>query len=531
MALKMAQPWPHPKTGVFWYRRAVPKDLRELVGKREELVTLGTKDAAEARVEYAKVSAQVEVRWSNLRAGYRSLTEREAHEYAKLSHDNWLNGHADDPRMQLTWRTHLYADLWTKDLRTDGKTVVADDIIRDFMRRFCHIQTDNCLAHFGLRVDDLSYFKLSRAIAAAFQRASLKLDQLAEGIIDPGDVATTKAAHVSPAEQPRFADTAIKPLSVTGLFESWWQEAKAAGRKPSTHESYHHTVKGFVAFLGHDDATRVTPDDVVAFKDHRLTTPSQRTGKIPSAKTVKDSDLSALKTIFGWAKINRKLAENPAEGVTIRVGKKPQLRPKGFTDDEANAILSAALNYEPIPRELPSTAAAKHWIPWLCAFSGARVGEIGQLRRQDIRFENGFWVLRITPDAGTVKTNQARDIVLHPQLIDLGFHLFVEAAQPGPLFVVPGKNGDVAGPLSGLLNRMREFVRDVVPDPNVQPNHGWRHLFTTRCIDAEIEARIYNAIQGHAARTVADQYGDVTLKAKAMAIRKLPRFEVDEHRR
>jgi hypothetical protein len=64
MTLRMAQPWPHPKTGVFWFRRAVPKDLRTPVGKREELVSLATKDPAEARVRYAKVSAEVEARWA-----------------------------------------------------------------------------------------------------------------------------------------------------------------------------------------------------------------------------------------------------------------------------------------------------------------------------------------------------------------------------------------------------------------------------------------------------------------------------------
>jgi hypothetical protein len=48
------------------------------------------------------------------------------------------------------------------------------------------------------------------------------------------------------------------------------------------------------------------------------------------------------------------------------------------------------------------------------------------------------------------------------------------------------------------------------------------------CIDAGIEARVYNAIQGHAGRTVAEQYGDVTLKAKAAAIRKLPSFDLEK---
>ena len=102
-----------------------------------------------------------------------------------------------------------------------------------------------------------------------------------------------------------------------------------------------------------------------------------RTGRPITAKTVKDNDLSALKTVFGWAVTNRKLKANPAAGITIKLGKPAKLRSKGFTDEEARALLKAASNY--VPRggqERPETTAAKRWVPWLCAFTGARVGEM-----------------------------------------------------------------------------------------------------------------------------------------------------------
>jgi site-specific recombinase XerD len=170
---------------------------------------------------------------------------------------------------------------------------------------------------------------------------------------------------------------------ITGLLEGWWKEAKAAGRKRSTHESYRDTVEGFVAFLGHDDAKRLTAADVIAYKDHRLTTPSAKTGRVPSAKTVKDGDLTALKTVFGWAVANGKMATNPASGITIKLAKPQKLRSTGFTDAEAKTILTAALQ-RTRGKENPGTSAAKRWVPWLCAFTGARVGEMAQLRKQDI---------------------------------------------------------------------------------------------------------------------------------------------------
>ncbi len=54
-------------------------------------------------------------------------------------------------------------------------------------------------------------------------------------------------------------------------------------------------------------------------------------------------------------------------------------RPKGFTDEEAKALLEAADAHRQ-GNEQPKTSAAKRWVPWLCAYTGARVGEVAQAR-------------------------------------------------------------------------------------------------------------------------------------------------------
>jgi integrase len=324
---------------------------------------------------------------------------------------------------------------------------------------------------------------------------------------------------------PSLATATAASMTLTGILEGWWMEAKATGRKPSTYESYSNTTAGLIAFLGHDDAKLVTPEDIVRFKDHRLSSINPRTGKPISAKTVKDSDLSGLKTLFGWAVSNRKLPSNPVTGITIKLGKPQKLRSKGLTEDEAKAILQAALK---VTRggESAGTFAAKRWVPWLAAYTGARVGELAQLRKQDVRQEGEHWTIRLTPEAGTIKTNEARTVVLHPHLIELGFPAFVEAAPAGHLFLKPSKSGDVLGPLQGLKNRLAEFSRSIVKDPNVAPMHGFRHRFKTVGMEAGVPSRILDAIQGHAARTAGDGYGDVTVKAMAMAMERVPRVVV-----
>jgi integrase len=296
----------------------------------------------------------------------------------------------------------------------------------------------------------------------------------------------------------------------------WWREAQAAGRTPSTLESYSNTIAGLIKFLDHVDATRVTPEDIVAFKDHRL-------AKGVSAKTVKDSDLAGLKAVFGWAVTNRKLASNPAAGLTIKLAKPAKLRSKGFTDKEARAVLSAALKVDPTASK---TKAALHWLPWLAAYTGARAGELAQLRWQDVRFEDGHWLLEIHPDAGTVKTNEARYVPLHSHLCDLDFPIFAQRSADGWLFLNVRPGASPLGPLQGVKNRLAEFARGIVKDPNVAPMHGWRHRWKSVAIDAGVPQRVADAIQGHAPRSVGDTYGEVSVRAMVAAIERLPRVEV-----
>ena len=138
----------------------------------------------------------------------------------------------------------------------------------------------------------------------------------------------------------RRVEGAASALTITAVLAGWWAEAEARGLKISTYESYRNTTTALIAFLHHDDAARVTPEDILRYKDHRLASVNPRTGKRISAKTVKDCDLGGLKSIFGWAVSNRKLPINPAAGITLRVAKAVRLRSKGFTDAEAKAILT-----------------------------------------------------------------------------------------------------------------------------------------------------------------------------------------------
>lgn len=156
-------------------------------------------------------------------------------------------------------------------------------------------------------------------------------------------------------------------VSLTGLVEDWWREASAAGHSESTHESYRKAFATLAAFLKHDDASRVTESDVLRFKDHLLNATNAK-GKRLSAKTVKASYLSGLRSVFSWAVANRKLKANPAADIPLKLARQTRSRQSWFRPDEIEAILAAAADTVKGNREPWQRHAGRRRIPWLCAY-------------------------------------------------------------------------------------------------------------------------------------------------------------------
>lgn len=274
-----------------------------------------------------------------------------------------------------------------------------------------------------------------------------------------------------------------------------------------------------------DDARRLTAEEVIAWRDEKL--------ESLSSKTVKDVWLASLKSVLSDAVSDRLLETNVAKGIRVRMYAAPVLREKGFTDVEARAILKLCRQYEPTERDNPANRESEHvtrakrWGPWLCAFTGARVTEILQLRKSDVRTVDGIPYLHITPEAGSVKSKKYRDVPLHQQLIDIGFLEFVEEALDGPLFHSAGADPKKL-PAQAVSARVGKWLQSekLIPD-GVQPNHGWRHRFKTLSREAGLDPHVVDSIQGHTGRTASDGYGDVTLRAKKAAIDKLSSYDLD----
>ncbi|AYJ87292.1 hypothetical protein D3Y57_16810 [Sphingomonas paeninsulae] len=303
--------------------------------------------------------------------------------------------------------------------------------------------------------------------------------------------------------------------------------AKAQGLKAVVATEGHASVKDFKTFLGHDDAARVTEDNVRDWRN-ALAAETTNRGRLRDPQTVKKR-IGILSSILRWAKEERLIPNNVANSVVVRVPRKPNLRNSDFTAAEAKAILTASL-LPSATRLSEQNKLARRWIPWLCAYTGARVGEMSQLRGQDVTQIDGIWAIRITPEAGTVKDGNARIVPIHPHLIKQGFLAIAE--KDGPLFYDPARQRVQSTDnrhFKKVGERLATWVRTEVgiTDRAVKPNHGWRHLFKTQAIASNMLERTSDAITGHAPKSVGQTYGSVPIKAMAEAIDKMPCFAVD----
>ncbi|UGV24847.1 site-specific integrase [Rhodopseudomonas boonkerdii] len=511
MPLAMSRPWKHPKTGIYWLRKRVPDELITLVGKREELRTLGTKDPAQAKVRHAAALAEIEAKWANLRSGQKSLTEREAHHLAAPFYDRWLQRHLENPSQQTDWRVDLGSKIFQPSqapanydflyVHSTEMVVDRDELRVREMERWCLEWADSCASNTGLRLVGDDNRLLARAIGAAVQRASVVLQQLAQGVTMALPIAAISSSIVAPSPSR-------EPYAFGDLVDGWAKERRPVAK---TLYEWSRVVKQLVAFLKHDNARALLGDDLVRWKEAML-----NEGLRP--KTIQDAKLAPVRAILQWGVVNKKISSNVADGISLDTRSKQSEKKRSFTDEEAKIVLTAAM---------ASSDPVKRWVPWIGAYSGARVSEICQLRREDVVEIDGIWCMKIMPEAGSVKTaGSERIIPVHPALEKSGFLKFALQKKAGPIFpeLPPDKFGRRGGNGTKVIGR---FVRQLgITDPRISPSHSWRHRMKTLGRRYGLAKDILEAMTGHGSKSVADAYGEFPVEALYRELCKVPQLNV-----
>lgn len=509
------------KGGRFYARLAVPTALKPILGKSELLEPLGADrktairalPAAVTRLQTQIASAvrEAQAKGVAVSADYPMTAEEIAawHYRQRLAFDDGLRndvrysfGYVDDQLVQRL-RDAMAGKLTDIELAS---------LIGPKIERFR--AAGNLTAEPGSD----EWRQIARALCVAEFEA---LSRVAER--DEGDF-TGKPEHPLIANA-KLPEDQPEPVNLTKLSDDYVIARTKAGFMKDKGRRVALVIKNLRKFLKHNDARKITKKDLIEWREFLLTT--------LTAKTVNDIYLSSVRSVLNWAVENERLPENVAATVKQPKKKKVYSRERGYTDAEAVFVLKASRNYQPKAdeygrvRETPQAVAAKRWVPILCAFTGARVSEITQLRADDVRKEGDRLVIRITPDAGTVKAGGYRDVPLHRQIASHGFENFVKSVGQGPLFHNGTDPARYAAKAQRMSNQIADWLRinEIKPD-GVQPNHAWRHRLKTQGLELGLNSRVIDAMQGHSGRTAGENYGDVTIAAKIAVIDALPDYNL-----
>ncbi|MEA1618685.1 tyrosine-type recombinase/integrase [Erythrobacter sp. T5W1-R] len=491
-------------SGQWAARKVIPADIRSAYGKREEKKTWpAALSQAQAKAEYASWLTLIEERIAMLRAMADqtpvALSQRQTRALAGEWYKAKKAQHEENPGQPEGWwfsRDELEPD--DNEQREAGRIQPTGWLIEE---------RDALLLTKGLTLTPSSGEALLQEMGDLWLSLCALMERRAQGDYGPDPLADTL-----PALEAAPAKTDTVAVSITQLFEDY-----ATARKPSPHteRKWRTAVAKFVAHIGHDDATKVTRADASGWFTALVA------GGL-TVKTVAMTYRAALSRVFKVAYDRGQLSENPFARLEVIGPKVAQTQRKSLSDDEAMMILAAALGEQPAGLS-PTHARARRWVPWVCAYTGARVNEITQLRAMDIRQVDGVWVIHILK----TKTDKARMVPLHSHLIEQGFHKLGKAGDATPLFYDPNgiRKGSESHPLHEQMGgKLAKWVRGLGVTEVESPNHGWRHRFKTLARKVGMDSGARDAIQGHAARTEAENYGEWDMETLRAELEKLDRY-------
>jgi integrase len=551
MALRMAKLKRDPSSGSWLSRKEIPKDLREpyaaIYNKRREEIFRAPADcpAARAKVMFSKWQSEIDSRFAALRAKQRGqgrdLTQRQAHALVGEWYRWFTAQHDENPGHPDKWRDRykgwdaylLYsaacdAEAGVIDLEAPG---AREELYAPLAEE---ARTDEFLISRGETLTPAAMITFLDRVLWAYPKAINLLERRAKGDYSPDPHLQTLPEYKKP-EGPKGPS---EPLGATGpslsasqLFEAYIRAAKLA---PET------IIRRRVVFTALDAHLAGRAFDALSDEEAQEWITSRVTDK-RSALTVQKIYIASLKAIGRWAVRQKDISvsRNPFEECSIVVPRKARNREtRAFTTDEMHTILSAAIQITAIKN---TTQATRRWVPWICGYTGARAGEVTQLRAKDVIDRDGVKAIRITPEAGTLKTKQARVVPIHEHLIAQGLLEYVKTRGNLPLFYdAQGKQGpqgqqgpdiDITNPRHSRAVHVRSslarWIRSIgITDPEVSPTHGWRHTFKQIANRHDISDRESDAITGHAPPTEGRKYGAATLEDMAEALKLFPRYKI-----
>ncbi|WQP07793.1 DUF6538 domain-containing protein [Sinorhizobium meliloti] len=458
----------------------MPLELVEIVGKKELVKALGTKDETVAKRLLGSVVRQWEQDFDDLRARRTMTDDDKAH--ATWQHYTAVLERDEQTRQQMPTSADIDGETRamferarrgevssadplaildaTLDVQVKKRARELDATARrvklDIMRKHL-VEGENALISHevddytqqnGLLVDDKN--PDWQDTARSMMRAEIEaLERTLER--DRGDYGGTPRDPIVKPAAGTARETAAPGETIMELFAIYERE-NPNQIKADTLAQARRDVGLFVEYVGSTfpahridkKAARewkalllqypVKATETKAFEGMKLAqiVKHNETVKKPTISTTTvNRYLSGFSAFCTWLTNHGYLTVNPAADMFLK--KSREKKGKTFTVDQMNTLFKSPFftgcQSDDAPRFWSKPGNVKirdhrYWVPLIMLYSGARPAEIAQLGIDDVRQEHGHWIMHITTEGDgdkSVKTDGSMRVVpVHPELVKLG---------------------------------------------------------------------------------------------------------------
>lgn len=534
---------------VWHYNRKVPDDVQPFVRQRWWKESLKTGDKREAETKARAIAVQHD----QFIADIRNKPERQRLEELETA--------AAALRQNIKDEVFKRLDAGVAALRRGGidalkvghpEQVKVAAVVKDSTGTARRFQEQHSL------ISDYTLPAVANAKAAMFAAAGERLptlpDDVRNAVEAAGGIEGLRAAAARDLVSPPPEDDSdaaiiarhrseqrtqlLKKVGIEGIvrpddpknprvntaMEAWFRERKQGRAAVKRHRT---SIRRFTELHGNVPVRDITKDMVRGYlkkienlADHRRLPTNIRGGladpdaDVPriAAPTV-DRHLVSIKALLTYCLEQEWVPTNVATGLKAPKDTRPKAsKRRSFTREERQKFLTTVTDED-------GKDGDKAWFVRLTAYTGARLEEIAQLARSNVKIADGVWVIEIDDLDGREIKEEPRQVPIHTAIRD-DFLAWVKEGRSDQLFAsFRTKDGRFGNKLSGDMARLMD--RAGLTDPRLV-FHSLRHTLKREMTRAGVDPDVRRAVLGHKPRDAHEGYEGPDLETVAAELEKMP---------